>query len=251
MNIHTPDTFGKGRVLGMHINGQEVQAVSGDAIDVINPSTGAVLARVACGDATDVDIAVAAAKTAFESGVWSRMPIHERARIMHRFADGIEARMDELYQLETSNNGRPVTETKAQITRLPEWYRYAAALLLADRDSVAPMPGGYHSYTSRFPLGVVGILSSFNHPLMIASKSLAPALATGNSVVLKPSEQTPLTALLLAEIGADAGFPAGVFNVIQGLGPVAGAALCEHPDVAKITFTGGTEPGRSIAIATA
>ena len=251
MIIQTPGTFGKARVLGMHIDGREVQAVSGDAIDVINPSTGGLLARVACGDARDVDIAVAAGKRAFESGVWSRMPIHDRARVMHRFADGIERRMAELYQLETSNNGRPVTETKAQITRLPEWYRYSAALLLADRDSVVPMPGGYHSYTSRFPLGVVGILSSFNHPLMIASKSLAPALAAGNSVVLKPSEQTPLTALLLAEIGAEAGLPAGVLNVIQGYGPVAGAALCEHPDIAKVTFTGGTEPGRSIAVATA
>jgi len=251
MNIPPPGLLGDGRVLGMHIDGNEVQALKGAVIDVFNPSTGKVLAQVTCGDADDVDLAVRAGKRAFQSGAWSGMGIHERARIMNRFADGIEKRMSELYQLETSNNGRPVTETKAQITRLPEWYRYNAALLLADRDAVAPMPGGYHSYTSRFPLGVVGILSSFNHPLMIASKSLAPALATGNSVVLKPSEQTPLTALLLARIGMEAGFPPGVFNVIQGYGPVAGAALCEHPDIAKITFTGGTEPGRSIAVATA
>ena len=108
--------------------------------------------------------------------------------------------MADLYRLETMNNGRPITETRAQITRLPEWYRYNAALLLADRGAVVPLRGDYHAYTSRFPLGVVGILSSFNHPMMIASKSLAPALATGNTVVLKPSEQTPLTALLLGEI---------------------------------------------------
>lgn len=239
------------RVRGMIVDGKEVLAASGETIDVVNPSTGQAFARVTCGDAGDVDAAVAAGTRAFESGVWSEMAIHARARVMNRFADAIEARMSDLYRLETENNGRPVTETRAQITRLPEWYRYNAALLLADRDAVVPMPGGYHSYTSRFPLGVVGILSSFNHPLMIASKSLAPALATGNSVVLKPSEQTPLTALLLGEIALEAGIPPGVLNVVQGLGPVAGAALCEHPDVAKITFTGGTAPGRTIAMAAA
>ena len=251
MNKPVQNAVGESRARGMFIDGQEVQSASGETMDVINPSTGRAFARITRGNAEDVNAAVAAAKRAFESGVWSEMRIHDRAKIMNRLADGIERRMDELYRLETDNNGRPVTETKAQITRLSEWYRYNAALLLADRDAVVPMPGGYHSYTSRFPLGVVGILSSFNHPLMIASKSLAPALATGNSVVLKPSEQTPLTALLLAEIAAEAGMPPGVLNVIQGLGPIAGAALCEHPDVAKITFTGGTAPGRSIAAATA
>lgn len=247
----TQGPFDTSRLRGMFIDGEEVMARSGEVIDVVNPSTATVFAQVTKGGRADVDLAVAAAKRAFESGVWSEMRIHDRARIMNRFADGIEARMDELYVLETKNNGRPITETKAQITRLSEWYRYAAALLLSDRDAVVPMAGGYHSYTSRFPLGVVGILSSFNHPMMIASKSLAPALATGNSVVLKPSEQTPLTALLLAEIAHEAGMPPGVLNVIQGLGPDAGAALCEHPDVAKITFTGGTAPGRSIATAAA
>jgi acyl-CoA reductase-like NAD-dependent aldehyde dehydrogenase len=153
--------------------------------------------------------------------------------------------------LETDNNGRPITETKAQITRLPEWYRYNAALLLAARDSVVPMSGQYHCYTSRFPLGVVATLSSFNHPLMIASKSVAPALATGNSVVLKPSEQTPLTALLIGELALEAGIPPGVLNVIPGLGPIAGAGLAEHPLVDKVVFTGGTEVGRIIAVATA
>jgi acyl-CoA reductase-like NAD-dependent aldehyde dehydrogenase len=170
---------------------------------------------------------------------------------MHRFADGIEARMEDLYRIETANNGRPITETKAQITRLPEWYRYNASLLLADRDAVIPMRGDYHSYTSRLPLGVVAILGSFNHPMMIVSKSLAPALATGNSVVLKPSEQTPLTAMLLADIARDAGIPDGVLNVVNGLGPTAGAALTEHELVRKVVFTGGTEPGRMIAVATA
>jgi acyl-CoA reductase-like NAD-dependent aldehyde dehydrogenase len=235
----------------MLIGGEWVPAASGATLDVMDPAHGTVIARVPAADATDVDRAVRTAQRAFDDGVWSRRPIAERAKVLHGFADTIERRIEELYRLETLNNGRPIAETRAQVGRLPEWYRYNAALLLADRTAVVPMPGPYHSYTQRFPLGVVGILSSFNHPLMIGSKSLAPALATGNSVVLKPSEQTPLTTLKLGEIANESGFPDGVLNIINGLGPVAGAALCEHPDVAKITFTGGTEPGRSVAVAAA
>src|SRR5690606_10482696 len=134
------DSFDTSRLRGMFIDGREVMSASGDIIDVVNPSSGQVFAQVTLGDARDVDIAVAAGKRAFESGIWSQMRIQDRARIMNRFADGIERRMQELYLLETQNNGRPITETKAQITRLHEWYRYNAALLLADRDSVVPMP---------------------------------------------------------------------------------------------------------------
>jgi acyl-CoA reductase-like NAD-dependent aldehyde dehydrogenase len=235
----------------MLIGGEWVTAASGATLDVVDPAHGTVIARVPAADRADVDRAVATAKEAFRSGVWSERPNAERAKVLHRFADTIERRIDELYRLETLNNGRPISETRAQVGRLPEWYRYNAALLLADRTAVVPMPGPYHSYTQRFPVGVVGILSSFNHPLMIGSKSLAPALATGNSVVLKPSEQTPLTTLKLGEIATESGFPDGVLNIINGLGPVAGAALCEHPDVAKVTFTGGTEPGRAVAVAAA
>ena len=223
----------------------------GDLIEIVNPATGTVFAKCHSASVEDTDDAVTTARAAFDAGVWSRMPIHQRARILNRFGDLLERDMHVLYQLETSNNGRPITETKAQITRLPEWYRYNAALLLASRDAVVPMSGEYHSYTSRFPLGVVATLSSFNHPLMIASKSVAPALATGNSVVLKPSEQTPLTALLVGALALEAGIPPGVFNVIPGLGPVTGAALADHPLVDKVVFTGGTEVGRSISVATA
>lgn len=233
---------------GLRVGGQ-ILAGAAVPLALINPATGAAFAEVACADERDMDHAVRVAHDAFRSGVWSQLPVHDRARLLNRFADGIEARMADLYTLETMNNGRPITETKAQITRLPEWYRYNAALLLADRDAVVPMRGDYHSYTSRFPLGVVGILASFNHPMMIASKSLAPALATGNTVVLKPSEQTPLTALLLGDIAAEAGIPPGVLNVVTGLGPTAGAALTEHPLVKKVVFTGGTAPGRAISLA--
>ena len=189
-SLETPTDLGYWR---LRIGGQEVDARSGESLEITNPATGGVLGTVANAGPEDVERAVQAAQESFDSAVWRGMPAAKRARILNSVADQIEARLDELYRLETLNNGRPVIETKAQLSRLPDWYRYNAALLLAARDDVIPMPGSYHTYTSRFPLGVVGILSPFNHPLMIASKSLAPALATGNSIVLKPSEQTPFT----------------------------------------------------------
>jgi acyl-CoA reductase-like NAD-dependent aldehyde dehydrogenase len=218
---------------------------------IVDPSSGAVFAVVQCADERDVDRAVSAGQKAFDGGEWSAAPPHHRARVLNRFADLLEADLDGLNTLETLNNGRPVAETRAQISRLPEWYRYNAALALADVDSVVPMPGPYHSYTQRSPLGVVAILASFNHPLMIASKSLAPALATGNSVVLKPSELTPLTALRMGELALDAGVPAGVLNVLAGTGNVAGAELARHALVTKVTFTGGTTAGRAVSRACA
>ncbi|GII52543.1 aldehyde dehydrogenase [Planotetraspora thailandica] len=235
---------------GLRVGGQ-VRDGHAEPLDVVNPATGKVFAQVSCADELDVDQAVRAADDAFRSGVWRDAPAARRARTLNRFADLIEERMPELYRLETLCNGRPLAETRAQISRLPEWYRYNAALLLADRGAVVPMGDGYHAYTSRFPLGVAAILSSFNHPLMITSKSLAPALATGNSVVVKPSERTPMTVLLLADIAAKAGVPDGVLNVVPGLGPVAGIALASHPLVKKVVFTGGTAPGRAIALASA
>jgi phenylacetaldehyde dehydrogenase len=220
-------------------------------LPVLNPATGEPIAEVPAGGADDVDRAVRTARQAFEDGPWPRMGIHERARVLNRFADLLEQRLADLFALETRNNGRPVIETRAQLGRLPEWYRYNAALLLADRGDVIPMKGPYLNYIERFPLGVCGILPSYNHPLMILSKSLAPALATGNTVVVKPSELTPLTTLELARTALEAGIPEGVLGVVTGTGPEAGAALAEHPLVAKISFTGGTEVGRSVAVATA
>lgn len=233
------------------IDGQELPAIGGEVADIINPSTGAVLGRASMAGVADIDRAVAAAKSAFDSGVWSEMPIWERSKILHRYGDLIDDNLEALFTLETANNGRPINETRAQVTRLSGWFRYNASLLLADRTDVVPMPGNYHAYTSRFPIGVVGILSSFNHPLMISAKSLAPALATGNSVVLKPSELTPFTCLMLGDLAAEAGIPAGVLNVTPGIGATAGARLAEHPDVGKIVFTGGTAAGRAVSEATA
>ena len=235
----------------MRIGGKPVEASSGETLEILNPATGEVLTRTPAGGSEDVDRAVRAARRAFEDGPWPRLERSERARLLHRFAAAIEERMETLFKLETLNNGRPVRETRAQVGRLPEWFRYNAALLLAERTEVIPMPGPYVNYLLRHPIGVCGLLTPFNHPLMILAKSLAPALATGNTVAIKPSELTPLTTLELADIATEAGIPAGVINVVTGLGADAGKALAEHPDVAKLTFTGGTEVGRSIGVAAA
>ena len=233
------------------IGGRWTSAADGGRLPVVDPSTGREVTSVAAAGEADVDAAVVAGRAAFEQGSWSGMTPAARAGSLHAFADAIDARTDDLYQLETLCNGRPIAETRAQLGRLPEWYRYNAALLMADRTDVIPMPGPYHTYTSRFPIGVVGILSSFNHPMMIGSKSLAPALATGNSVVLKPSELTPLTSLLLGRVALESGVPPGVLNVAPGIGSIAGARLSAHPDVGKITFTGGTAAGRAVSRAAA
>jgi acyl-CoA reductase-like NAD-dependent aldehyde dehydrogenase len=235
---------------GLLVGGAETSG-GAEPLRVVNPASGKVIAEVQSADERDADNAVSVAAHAFDAGIWRDRSIQDRSRVLCRLADILEGCLDELADLEMRTNGRPITETRAQIGRLPEWYRYNAALLLADRGHVTPMPGPYHSYTSRFPLGTVAILAPFNHPLMIASKSLAPALATGNSVVLKPSELTPLTALRLGEAALEAGLPPGVLNVVPGLGHRAGARLAAHPSVTKIVFTGGTEPGRAIARAAA
>lgn len=235
----------------MMIGGAETQAASGRVLPVLNPATGRELATVPAGAAEDVDRAVRAARDAFDNGPWPRLSSQDRARILGRLADLLEERLEQLFRLETANNGRPVIETRAQLGLVPEWYRYFAALALAQRTDVIPMQGPYLNYLQRFPLGVCGILPPFNHPLLILSKSLAAALATGNCVVVKPSELTPLTTVELARIASEAGIPDGVINVVTGHGQEAGAALAEHELVAKINFTGGTDVGKAVARAAA
>ena len=235
----------------LFINGEFTDAASGKTLDIVNPATGAVIGRLADAGAVDVDRAVTAAQNAFDEGKWSGASIQERARILNRFADLFEADLEAFYKLETLNNGRPIVETRAQISRLPQFYRYFAALALTRRSDVIPIEGPYLCYTQRVPLGVVALMTSFNHPLMILSKSLAPALATGNSVVIKSSEQTPLTTIRLVELLDRAGIPKGVVNVVNGAGSIAGAALAAHPKIRKVTFTGSTEVGRSIGVAAA
>src|SRR5215207_1919553 len=235
----------------MLVGGELVESAAGERLDILNPATGEVITTTPAGDEVDVDRAVRAARRAFEDGPWPRLNRMERAKVLNRFADHLDERMDALFRLETLNNGRPLRETRAQVGRTPEWLRYNAALLLAERNAVIPMPGPYLNYLLRHPIGVCGLLTPFNHPLMILAKSLAPALATGNTVVVKPSERTPLTTLELATIAGETGIPEGVINVVTGTGASAGKALAEHPHVAKLTFTGGTEVGRSIGVAAA
>ena len=217
---------------------------------IVNPATGTEIAIVPEQGADAVDTAVATALTAFESGPWPAMVRSERARLLLRIADAIEDGSEKLYRLEALNNGRPITETRAQLSRVPEWFRYNAGLLAAQRQAVLPGDGPYLTYQQRLPLGVCGIITPFNHPLLILARSLSAALANGNTVVVKPSEMTPLTTLDLVDIMTEAGLPDGVVNVVTG-GREAGIRLTQHPDVAKITLTGGTEAGRAAALATA
>ena len=223
---------------------------AGATRDIIDPATTAVIATVPEHGAADVHEAVARAQRAFHHGPWPAMQRSQRATLLLRIADAIEANAERLFRLETRNNGRPITETRAQLSRVPEWFRYNSGLLAAQRTAVLPGDGPYLTYQRRRPLGVCGIITPFNHPMLILARSLSAALANGNTAVVKPSELTPLTTLALAEILAETGVPDGVVNVVTG-GREAGVALSEHPDVAKITLTGGTEAGRSASVATA
>ncbi|MFC5751472.1 aldehyde dehydrogenase [Actinomadura rugatobispora] len=217
---------------------------------VLNPATGEVIQTVADSTIAEVDDAVRTARAAFTGGPWPALPRSERARHLLRAADAVESAAETLYRLETRNNGRPITETRAQLSRVPEWFRYNAGLLAAQRDAVLPSDGPYLTYQRRAPLGVCGIITPFNHPLLILARSLSAALATGNTVVVKPSETTPLSTLALVEVLREAGLPDGVVNVVTG-GRDVGEHLTAHPGVAKITLTGGTEAGRAAAVATA
>ena len=233
----------------MIIDGQRVPAGNGRWLGVVNPATGQVIAEVPAGDADDVDRAVAAARRGFDEGEWPRMSAAARAKVLNRLADLIDGRLEQFSELEATNNGRPINETRAQLAIVPEFFRYNAALALTLRGETVPVGDGYIAYIQRIPLGVTAVMTPFNHPLLIAARGIAPALAAGNTVVVKPSEQTPLTTLLLAELAFEAGVPPAALHVVIGLGPEAGAALSTHPQVNRIEFTGSTETGRAVAAA--
>ena len=237
----------------LFINGQWTDAASGRTFETPNPATGETLANVAEGDAEDINRAVRAARKAFDDGPWGRMTPSERGRIIWRIGDLILERADELAQLESLDNGKPVAVARgADVPLAADLFHYMAGWATKIEGntiniSVPYMPGAnFHSYTLREPLGVVGQIIPWNFPLLMAAWKLGPALTTGNCVVLKPAEQTPLTALLLAELIAEAGIPDGVVNVVTGFGETAGAALAAHDDVDKVAFTGSTEVGKLI-----
>ncbi len=239
----------------MLVDGQWVDAVSGKTFATHNPATGEILAQVAEGDRADIDRAVKAARKAFESGPWPDLSPSKRGRLLWKLADLMEANLEELAELETLDNGKPLFFSRlVDIPSAVDVFRYMAGWATKVEGNTIPIssPGAkYFAYTQREPVGVVGQIVPWNFPLIMAAWKMGPALAVGCTVVLKPAEQTPLTALRLGELAMEAGFPAGVVNIVPGFGETAGAALAAHPDVDKIAFTGSTEVGKLILKAAA
>ena len=236
----------------LHIDGRWVPAVLGGTLDVVDPATGTVFDAVPAGTAEDVDLAVAAARRAFESGPWATMTPADRGKLVWRLGDLVEKHADELAEIEALDNGKPVTDARVgDVAFSYELLRYMAGWSTKICGQTIPLSTAapFHAYTLREPVGVCGQIVPWNFSLMMAVWKIAPALAAGCTVVLKPAEQTPLTALRLAELAEEAGFPPGVLNVVTGYGETAGAALAAHPDVDKIAFTGSTEVGRKILAA--
>jgi aldehyde dehydrogenase (NAD+) len=236
----------------MLIDGKWVDSVSGKTFETINPATGKVIAKVAEGDSADVDKAVKAARKAFDGGPWQKMNARERGKCINRLANLIEDNLEELAQLETLDNGKPINDARAADLPLAiDCFRYYAGWADKIEGKTIPVNGPYFCYTRHEPVGVVGQIIPWNFPLLMAAWKLGPALAAGCTVVLKPAEQTPLSALRLGELILEAGIPNGVVNIIPGYGETAGAAISRHMDVDKVAFTGSTEVGKIIMRAAA
>ncbi len=243
-----PVTKGAGVIrTRLWIGNEWAAAEGGRTFATVNPATEEVIAEVAEAGAADIDRAVKAARAAFRDSRWRRMNPHKRSRLLWRLADLVEADADELGLLETQDNGKPYFEARRiDIPSVALTLRYYAGLADKVQGDTIPVPGPFLNYTLREPVGVVGAIIPWNFPLSMAAWKVAPALACGNTVVLKPAEQTPLTALRFGELAAEAGFPPGVLNVVPGFGETAGAALVRHPRVDAISFTGSTEVGRIV-----
>ncbi|GAA2077035.1 5-carboxymethyl-2-hydroxymuconate semialdehyde dehydrogenase [Pseudolysinimonas kribbensis] len=229
-----------------YIDGRVVDSVDGGTFEVLDPVTNEPYVRAAAGTAADVDRAVEAATLAFRQGPWPRMKARERARILNRIADAVEAQNDRLAELETFDTGLPITQALGQALRAAENFRFFADLIVAQSDDAYQVPGAQLNYVHRKPIGVAGLITPWNTPFMLESWKLAPALASGCTVVLKPAEFTPLSASLWAGIFEQAGLPPGVFNLVNGLGEEAGDALVRHPGVPLISFTGESRTGQLI-----
>ncbi len=246
---HKAQTFLR-KPLQLLIGGQWAPSASGKVFESYNPATGELLARVAEADGIDVDRAVTAARRAFISGPWPKMTPSERGRLLWRLADLLEQNLDEFAELESLDNGKPYSVARvADVPLAVDLLRYMAGWATKIEGNTIPISARdarYLAYTLREPIGVIGQIIPWNFPLLMAAWKLGPALTTGCTVVLKPAEQTPLSALRLGELINEAGFPAGVVNIVPGFGQTAGAALAAHPDVDKIAFTGSTEVGKLI-----
>lgn len=237
------------RTYGLHIDGEVVDALTGATLAVENPATGETVTVVADAGPEDVDRAVQAAALAFADGRWSRRRGRERAQVLQRAATLLSDSIDDFARNETVQIGRPLREMRAQLRRAPEWFEYFASVAHTAEGSVPDFGAPHLNIVQRVPLGVVALLTPWNHPLLILMKKLAAALAAGNSVVIKPSEFGPVAALEIVRTLELAGLPAGVANVVTGYGAATGRALVDHPTVAKIDLTGGTETGRIVAAA--
>ena len=235
-------------VLRHYIGGQFVDSLDGETFEVLDPVTNRPYIRAASGKPADIDAAVAAAKDAFENGPWPLMLPRERAKVLHRIADIVESRGQDLAQMECFDTGLPITQALGQAKRAAENFRFFADLIVAQHDDAFKVPGRQANYVNRKPIGVAGLITPWNTPFMLESWKLAPAIATGNTVVLKPAEFTPLSASLWPGIFEEAGLPAGVFNLVNGYGEegYAGDSLVKHPDVPLISFTGESTTGQII-----
>src|SRR6476646_1826845 len=236
----------------MFIGGKWVDSQSGKTFPTLNPATGETICQVAEGDKADIDLAVKAARKAFESGPWSKMSAAERGRLLNKLADASEQNQEELAALEALDNGKPYRDAiAADLPLTIKCYRYYAGWADKNHGKTIPIEGNFFCYTRHEAVGVVGQIIPWNFPLLMQAWKWGPALAAGNCIVLKPAEQTPLTALYVARLAQEVGFPDGVINVVPGFGPTAGAALASHPGVDKIAFTGETSTGKIVMKAAA
>jgi betaine-aldehyde dehydrogenase len=232
--------------LPLYINGEFVRSHDAGVLDVIDPSTVETIARVPDANPADIDRAVEAARTAFDAGPWKDATAQDRGRVLFRLAEIVRQRADELARLETRNTGKPIVEAEFDIADVATCFEYYGGLATKIHGDVIPVPDNAMSLALREPVGVAGAIVPWNYPLLMAAWKLAPAICAGCTAVLKPAEQTPLSALALASSFADAGLPPGVVNIVTGAGEVAGAAIVAHPAVDKIAFTGSVEVGKAI-----
>ncbi len=245
MTIQATESVTDGQLF---IDGKSLPSATGETRDVVNPATEEVICRVAWGTVADLDQAVAAAQGAFESGEWPALTLKQRGRVLLRIADAIEEHAEELALLESLDVGKPITFTRGfDVPSAADLFRYYGGMVEQLEGAARPAGSRSLAYTRREPLGVVGAITPFNFPLNLAVNKIAPALAAGNTFVLKPAEQTPLSTLRLAGIMHEAGLPAGVFNVVTGDGATVGARLAAHPDIRKLAFTGSTATGKRLA----
>ncbi|MGH2411395.1 MAG: aldehyde dehydrogenase family protein, partial [Chloroflexota bacterium] len=230
-----------------HFIAGQYRPSAGERFDTLNPATNEPITSVPSGTAADIDAAVRSAREAFDQGPWPRMSARERGAYLRRLGDLIAARADQLAELETLDTGVPISQTRnALIPRAADNFYFFADLAPKLQGELYPVEGEFLNYTTRYPVGVAGLITPWNAPFMLETWKIAPCLAAGNTAVLKPAEWSPLTANALGALVAEAGFPPGVLNIVQGLGETAGAALVAHPGVQLISFTGETTTGREI-----